>query len=141
MLLVAIALMVGVTLALQAEIYRWTDSAGKTHFSDRKPADQSAESLRLQVNTAVPPDERAAPADLQVKPVVMYATEWCGYCRKARAYFRKHNIPYTEHDIEKSESALKAFRMLGGRGVPLIVVGDQRMSGFSEGGFRRIYEQ
>ncbi|WP_198147347.1 glutaredoxin family protein [Gilvimarinus polysaccharolyticus] len=32
--------------------------------------------------------------------VVMYAS-WCGYCKKARRYFRANNIPFTEYDIEK----------------------------------------
>ena len=31
--------------------------------------------------------------------IVMYSTNWCPYCRKARLFFRQANIPYTEYDI------------------------------------------
>ena len=68
-------------------------------------------------------------------PVVMYATSWCPYCAKARAYFSKKGIAYTEYDVEKSPAANAEFRRLGGRGVPLIFVGREKMSGFSEEGF------
>ena len=77
----------------------------------------------------------APPAFAQAtsKPEVkMYATSWCPYCAKARAYFSKRGIAYTEIDVERSAEGLAEFRNLGGRGVPLIMVGTQRMSGYSE---------
>ena len=65
-------------------------------------------------------------------PVTMFATSWCPYCRKAREYFAANNIPYTELDIEKSEDAKQRYRALGGKGVPVILVGEGRLNGFSE---------
>jgi glutaredoxin len=79
---------------------------------------------------AAPQPIAAAPAG----PVVMYATSWCPYCAQARAYFGRKGITYTEYDIEKSATAKAEFRRLGGRGVPLILVGREKMSGFSEQG-------
>ena len=64
--------------------------------------------------------------------VKMYATDWCPYCRQARAYFARHAIPYTELDIEKSPSARFEYDSIGGRGIPLILVGSERINGFSE---------
>ena len=52
--------------------------------------------------------------------VVLYATEWCGYCERTRKLFAKHDIPYVEYDIEKSEQAYKEYKRLGGSGVPLV---------------------
>lgn len=66
------------------------------------------------------------------QPVVMYATAWCPYCAKARAYFGRNGIAYTEHDIEKFPAAHAEFKRLGGRGVPLIFVGRERIDGFNE---------
>lgn len=78
----------------------------------------------------------APPARAEATPeVVMYATAWCPYCAKARDYFARSGIAYTEHDVEKSASAKAAFKRLGGRAVPLIVVGRERLNGFSEQGF------
>jgi glutaredoxin len=67
--------------------------------------------------------------------VVMYATAWCPYCAKARAYFAESGIAYVEYDVEKSATAQAQFKRLGGRAVPLIVVGHEKMNGFSEIGF------
>jgi glutaredoxin len=81
----------------------------------------------------------APPAQAGSTPeVVMYATSWCPYCAQARAYFARAGIAYVEHDVEKSASAKAEFRRLGGRGVPLIVVGREKMNGFSEQGFEHL---
>jgi glutaredoxin len=79
-------------------------------------------------------------ANAEPQKVVMYATDWCPYCAKARAHFRKHGIDYVEHDIEKSREGRAEYQRLGGRGVPLILIGEQRMSGFSEARFDSLYE-
>jgi len=78
----------------------------------------------------------ASPARAESTPeIVMYATSWCPYCAKARAYFAQSGIAYVEHDVEKSAIARAEFKRLGGRAVPLIVVGREKMNGFSEVGF------
>ena len=64
--------------------------------------------------------------------VVMYATVWCPYCAKARAYFARRGIAYVEIDIEKSREGRAEYDRLGARGIPVILVGPQRMNGFSE---------
>jgi glutaredoxin len=71
-------------------------------------------------------------------PVVMYATSWCPYCAKAREYFARTGTAYTEYDIEKSADAHAEFKRLGGRGVPLILVGNQKMAGFNELAFESL---
>lgn len=71
-------------------------------------------------------------------PVVMYSTQWCPYCRKAHAYFKRHQISYVDYDIEASAQNLANFRALNGRGVPLITVGDKRMQGFSPKSFEDL---
>jgi len=71
--------------------------------------------------------------------VVMYSTSWCGYCRQARRYFKSKDIKYVERDIERSRLAKRTYDRLGGNGVPLIVVGENKMSGFSKRQFDRLY--
>ena len=75
----------------------------------------------------------ALPVAAQTRPEVrMYATSWCPYCAKARAYFARRNIAYVEVDIEKSREGRAEYDRLGARGIPVILVGPQRMNGFSE---------
>lgn len=138
---VALALFVTmVTSGLRAEIYTWTDASGKKHFSDKKPPNQSAETMKTRVNTYEEVSFDVAPAAQPSEQVVMYATEWCGYCKKARRYFRNNNIAFVEYDIEKDAVAKQAYDRIGGRGVPVILVGQRRMNGFSEAGFKQIYQ-
>jgi glutaredoxin len=73
------------------------------------------------------------------KPEVkMYATSWCPYCAKARAYFARRGIAYVEVDIEKSREGRAEYDRLGVRGIPVILVGPQRMNGFSEARLSRL---
>ena len=58
----------------------------------------------------------------------LYTTPTCGYCHRAKAYFKQNGIRFTELDVTKSPKARKQFKALNGRGVPLIVIGDQRIS-------------
>ena len=130
-------------LPVHGEIYKWVDAEGKVHYGDRRPDKTPVEAVDADINTFekqnydfLPP--AADPAD--PPRVVMYATSWCPYCRKARDYFRSRNIPYTEHDIEKDPAAHRRFKSLGGKGVPLILVGERQMSGFSGDRFEKLYK-
>jgi glutaredoxin len=64
--------------------------------------------------------------------VVMYGTASCPACQMARAYFNQHDIPYVEYDIEWSSKAKREFKKLGGRGVPLILVGNEKFLGWNQ---------
>ena len=130
--------------AVQAEIYRWTDADGNSHFSDQAPARTEVETLRLPpMNTYTVPEILAAPTDLPQagnRPrVVMFSASWCGLCKRARRYFRENGIRFTEYDVEKSPKGGRDFASLGGRGVPVILVGKHRMNGFSEAAFESLY--
>jgi glutaredoxin-like YruB-family protein len=73
-----------------------------------------------------------AQASAEQPEVVMYATSWCGYCAKARAFFQRNGIRYVEYDVERDAAANRAHRELGGRGVPTIVVGEKVVWGYNE---------
>ena len=63
--------------------------------------------------------------------VVLYATDWCGYCQKTRELFARNNIPYVEYNIERSEQAYQEYRSLGGRGVPVVNAKGTVIHGYS----------
>ncbi len=73
--------------------------------------------------------------------VVMFATEWCGYCAQARRWFESEGVAFVEIDVESSAEAQRLFREAGGRGVPLTFIGDQRLSGFSAEAYGRALER
>ena len=63
--------------------------------------------------------------------VVLYSTTWCGYCKKARDYFLDQGIAFSEYDVEKSTRGRRDYARLGGKSVPIILVGKTRINGFS----------
>lgn len=126
---------------LSAQIYKWVDESGRTHFSDTPVAGQQSETVTVRINSyeSVSFGESASPTTAVKGKVRMYMTEWCGYCKRAREHFRSNNIAFTEYDIEKDSRAKREYDALGGKGVPVILVNDKRMNGFSVAGFQRIY--
>lgn len=84
------------------------------------------------------PGAPVADASAAQPDVVLYATAWCGYCKLTREYFAANGIRYTEFDIETNSVAQATHAKLGGRGVPLIVIGDQVIKGYDEGALRTL---
>jgi glutaredoxin len=123
--------------AAGADIYRWTDAEGRIHYSDKPPADRQAKRVRIPVQsisgpaTVTPVQAPAAPTAATARqPVQIFTTAWCGYCRKAKAQLATRGVPYREIDVEESDSGRREFAALRGRGVPVILVGSQRMDGY-----------
>lgn len=127
-----------------AQIYKWTDESGRVHFSDKAAKGKSVETVKLKINSYEHVSYEALPDDFfneknVSKKVVMYSASWCGYCKKARNYFNSQGISFSELDIEKDAQAKQQYDSMGGRGVPVILVGKKRMNGFSVAGFNSIY--
>lgn len=70
-------------------------------------------------------------ADAQTQ-VVLYGTASCPHCAKARAYLKEHHIAYSDFDLQNNEKAVREFKQLGGTGVPLLLVGERRITGFHQ---------
>jgi glutaredoxin-like YruB-family protein len=150
--LVAMALLSAVSLA-GAEMYQWVDESGAVTFKDTPPPatgkrsrvkvykdsdfapappDQPLPATRSVKGTPAPSSQSSTPKNERFTGTVeMYVTDWCGYCKKAQSYMKAKGISYVAYDIEKDSSARQRHKELGGRGVPLIIIGAHRMSGFS----------
>lgn len=63
--------------------------------------------------------------------VEIYTTPSCSYCKMLRKYLDAHGVEYIEHNIAASEETRAAFYASGARGVPVTVIGDQRIQGFN----------
>jgi len=62
--------------------------------------------------------------------LTLYSTSSCVHCRQLKQWLKKHRIPFREMDIQRNPRALRDFQRHGGRGVPLLQVGDQVVCGF-----------
>jgi glutaredoxin len=125
--------------SVSAEVYKWRDAEGRTHFGDKPPADAATEEVRIRT-FAGPAEVSDAPAS-SAGAVTILTTTWCGVCRRAKAWLAEKGIAYTELDVEKSDAGKSEYRRLGGAGVPIILVGQQRMNGFSPERLEQMLKQ
>ena len=58
--------------------------------------------------------------------LIVYATTWCGDCRRARAFLERHQIPHTWIDVDQDKQAEALVRRWnnGNRSVPTLVFPD-----------------
>ena len=111
-----------------------SESVFESGKSSQQIADEILNGAKQRYQTQLQQKQQA-----EKDKIVMYATSWCGYCKKARTYFKDKRIEYTEYDIEDNYGAKLKYDSLGGKGVPLIVMGDNIMRGFSVKNFEKYY--
>ncbi|WP_221046882.1 glutaredoxin family protein [Methylogaea oryzae] len=139
----AMALLLLAGLPALADVYKWKDADGRTHYSDRAAGAVGAERMHAQDGAAAGPPaipaaqsaKPANPAEAVRQDVTLYTRPDCPYCKLAKADLRRRGVPYAERDIERSPRARKEFEAIGGRGVPILLVGSQRLDGYSKQGY------
>jgi len=72
--------------------------------------------------------------------IVMYATSWCPYCRKARKLLNALDVEWLEKDVEADpEAARELVAKVGpGAGVPLIDCDGDLVRGYNPDKIRRL---
>lgn len=76
--------------------------------------------------------------------VVVYSAEWCGYCKKAKAWMTSKGVPFIERDVEKTPGAqeelqakLKVAGVPGG-GIPVVDWAGSLVVGFDVAAFEKL---
>lgn len=68
-----------------------------------------------------------------MKPVSIYTTQTCGYCKMAKEFFQKNNVEFQEFDVGVDlEKRKEMIDKSGQMGVPVIMVGDDMVVGFNK---------
>ncbi len=99
--------------------------------SDNWRARSDYSRARSDYSTARPDNSTGRPDYSTARnEVILYATEWCGYCQKTRVLFKENNISYVEYDIERSPRSYKEYKRLGGIGVPLLKINGKVIDGY-----------
>lgn len=71
----------------------------------------------------------------QTKPVIIYSTTWCAFCKRAKDYFTQKGIAYEDKDVEQDAAAYEELmKKIGGnfQGVPVIDVKGSIILGFDQ---------
>ena len=65
--------------------------------------------------------------------VKIYSTPSCGYCNKAKAYFKANRIAFTEYNVASDQrKAEEMVRKSGQMGVPVIDINGRIIVGFNQ---------
>lgn len=135
----------GADAPTQTTLYKSVGPDGRVVYGDRPPVDgRAAQTLKFENLPSSPlsPATLAyleqlkkgggtAQAALPSSELVLFTTNWCGYCKKAKAYLAGKGVSYREVDIESNAGAAAYAQAGGQRGVPLLFKGGQRVLGFS----------
>lgn len=73
----------------------------------------------------------------QKTQVTVYGTSHCPYCTMAKDFFKKHNVKFTDYDVEKDPARGREMVAKSGQmGVPVIEIGETLIVGFDEEGIK-----
>ena len=64
-------------------------------------------------------------------PIVLLSTASCPYCAKLRTDLAAWGVAFDEFDVERSSAGQRAYRLLAGRAVPILLVGGETLHGYS----------
>lgn len=116
-------------------VYRIVGPDGKVTFSDRPPADGTAQTARTTGAEPAAGDD-ALPFQLrQVAgrfPVTLYTGNDCTPCTVARSYLSSRGVPFTERTVTSNEDIAAFQRLSGGSSLPFGTIGAQQLIGFSQ---------
>jgi len=73
--------------------------------------------------------------------ITVYCAFWCPDCREAKRFLQRHNLPFTEIDIEKTPGAAEeVIKRTGKRAIPQFVIDGEWIQPYRPGeGF--LYEE
>ncbi|HVL43214.1 MAG TPA: glutaredoxin family protein [Acidovorax sp.] len=131
-------LMALVSVGAQAQaVYRIVGPDGKVTFSDRPPAEASAQPARSSTAPASPATTNGAlPYELRQianrYPVTIYTGSECAPCGSLRNLLTSRGVPYTERTVVSNEDIAALQRLSGSSSLPFGTIGGQQLVGFSD---------
>lgn len=130
--------------AVAQSLYKSVDAQGKVVYSDKPPTSGpvstvNTASTAVSVVPAPSADERKRLPKVKMPEVgagqvVLYSAKWCGYCTLAKQYMGQRNIAYQEIDVD-TPSGKAAFRQIPGNGIPVLLMDDRRVDGFTQASY------
>jgi glutaredoxin len=122
--------------AANAQMYKWKDARGVTHYSDTPPPASGAASRPVELKSFNSGGAFELPAELAAavrdRPVTLYTTGQCAACDQARSMLQARGIPYSEKTVSSVDDHA-ALKRAGSSGqLPLLLIGRMRQIGFEQ---------
>jgi len=128
-----------------AQLYKWTDSEGRVHYSDlpQLPDTPGVVKAKLPPNVI---QSDAMPYTLREvakkNPITLYTFDSCGKpCALAQGLLDKRGIPYTVKNGETTHQA-ELKKLTGDTKMPIMIVGNKLLkSGYIEATWNHVLNQ
>lgn len=76
---------------------------------------------------------------METKPVTIYSTPSCHFCKAAKEFFTEHKVPFTEYNVASDlEKRKEMIEKSGQMGVPVITIGPDLVVGYDEERLREL---
>ncbi|PIZ82731.1 NrdH-redoxin [Candidatus Pacearchaeota archaeon CG_4_10_14_0_2_um_filter_05_32_18] len=71
--------------------------------------------------------------------IIIYGTDSCPWCHKAREFMKEHKVKFTDKNVgEDQKAAQEMIKKSGQQGVPVIDVDGEIIVGFDEDRLRNL---
>ncbi|MGQ9425271.1 glutaredoxin 3 [Gilvimarinus sp. F26214L] len=66
-------------------------------------------------------------------PITVYSSNWCGFCRAAKALLKERGLEFHEIDVTADPNRkMEMMERSGRRTVPQIFFGDEHIGGYTD---------
>jgi len=116
--------------------YRWRDADGQINYGDQPPYD-ARDLQRVDNRGPMTPNDPNAALPFELRramarnPAVIYTSRDCDPCDSARVFLRQRGIPYSERTVDGADDIETLRRLTGSDKVPVLMLGKDRLTGFS----------
>ncbi|MBI4117006.1 NrdH-redoxin [Candidatus Pacearchaeota archaeon] len=71
------------------------------------------------------------------RKIILYSATWCPHCKRAKDFFKKHKINFTNKDVEDKKNAEEMVRKSKQTGIPVLEISGKITVGFDENEVRK----
>ncbi|HEU4709786.1 MAG TPA: glutaredoxin family protein [Methylophilaceae bacterium] len=138
-------LLAGWAALANAQLYKWTDSEGRVHYSDlpQLPSTPGVEKAKLPPNVIQSdPMPYALQETVRKNPISLYSFDKCGEpCKLAQSLLDKRGVPYQLKNGQTTHRA-ELQKLTGDTKMPILVVGNKLLkSGYVESTWNRVLDE
>lgn len=70
--------------------------------------------------------------------VIVYSTEWCPWCHRAKEWLTKQGVKYEDRDVEKEPKfAEEMMKKTKQSGIPVVDINGEAIIGYNEPAMRK----
>lgn len=125
---------------VHAQMYKWKDAKGVTHFTDTPPPAAAGKVESKSYGSAAAdsaPEDSSLPFALRAAvknfPVTLYTGKQCAACEQGRSMLQARGIPFSEKTVTSVADQAVLKEAGGANQLPFLLIGHNKLTGFEQG--------